>query len=439
MADGRANIDLVFRNGLKDYEVLPPLDVWENIHPAIGKKRSYFPFLKAAAAVAVIVSMSFLAYRWGMEVSENRLNEMRAANQQPVIPAIYPAQSVSASGVINNRKEVSARGRQVAVETLNVEEHGSVAQNLPENTGINVTRRILEDREAMPGIQDPFATKYAKVTSPELEAVTYQVLQDNIEIPVMQRWSVSAIASPTYYSQISSSGNDLAKQVMESDQARASYTGGLALSYKISKRFSIQSGLYYSSMGQEVGGVNAYSGFQQYDNSKGDHNFELTTASGTVYTKNSDVFLNSYSVPERVQTYYNNDVFDPVKANLSYVSSTIYQDLSFLELPVLVRYKVIDRKMGVNLIGGVSYNFLVNNSVYAIMDGGRYPVGTTEGLNPMSLSSSVGMGMEYRLSQNFSFSLEPTFRYYLNTFNSGRESGIHPYSLGIFSGVAYKF
>ncbi|MBK9390580.1 MAG: outer membrane beta-barrel protein, partial [Bacteroidetes bacterium] len=214
---------------------------------------------------------------------------------------------------------------------------------------------------------------------------------------------------------------------------------GVGLAYKISSRFSIQSGLYYSSLGQEVGGVNAYSGFEQYDNSKGDHNFEIVTASGTVYTSNSDVFLNSYNLPARVQTYYTSDVFDPVKANLSYVSSTIYQDLSFLEFPVILRYKVLESKVDLNVVGGMSYNFLLNNSVYTENNGIKYPIGTTEGLNAVSLSSSLGMGMEYNLSDNLSLNLEPTFRYYINPFNSGKTTGFHPYSIGIFSGLSYKF
>jgi opacity protein-like surface antigen len=249
---------------------------------------------------------------------------------------------------------------------------------------------------------------------------------------------VSAIASPTYYSQFSTGGNQISKQVMESDQTRSSYTGGVGFAYKISSRFSIQSGLYYSSLGQEVGGVNAYSGFQQYVDSKSDHNFELVTAFGTVFSGNPDVFLNSSDLPARVRTYYTSEVFDPVKANLSYVSSTIYQDLSFLELPVILRYKVIDSKIDLNVIGGMSYNFLLNNSVYAMLDGGKYPVGTTEGLNTVLLSSSLGMGMEYNLTNNLSLNLEPTFRYYLNPFNSDN-SGSHPYSLGVFSGISYRF
>ena len=52
MDEREANIDLVFRNGLRDYEVLPPSEVWDNIGPVIVNKKgiSYLPFLKAAAS-----------------------------------------------------------------------------------------------------------------------------------------------------------------------------------------------------------------------------------------------------------------------------------------------------------------------------------------------------------------------------------------------------
>jgi hypothetical protein len=77
--------------------------------------------------------------------------------------------------------------------------------------------------------------------------------------------------------------------------------------------------------------------------------------------------------------------------------------------------------------------------VHTIIDGSRYNVGKTEGLNPLMVSSSLGMGMEYNISDKFSLNLEPTFKYYLNPF--GEFSGLksQPYSFGVFSGLSYKF
>jgi hypothetical protein len=225
---------------------------------------------------------------------------------------------------------------------------------------------------------------------------------------------------------------------MESEDPVVSYTGGVGLSYKISKRFSIQSGLYYSSMGQTLDGINTFGGFKRYDNSKGDNNFEILTSSGTISASNPDVFVNA-EASDRVITKFTNDVFDPKKASLQYINSSLTQSLSYLELPVILRYKIIDKTIGINVIGGMSYNLLVNNSVYTEVDGSKYVIGDTRGLNPLSLSSSLGMGMEYSFSKKLSLNLEPTFRYYLNPFSVSSGTYIHPYSFWIFSGVSYKF
>jgi len=82
---------------------------------------------------------------------------------------------------------------------------------------------------------------------------------------------------------------------------------------------------------------------------------------------------------------------------------------------------------------------LVNNAVYATLDGGKYQVGKTGGLNLITFSSSLGMGMEYSFTDNLSLNLEPTFRYYLNPFSEIAGLKIHPYSFGIFSGVSFSF
>ena len=222
-------------------------------------------------------------------------------------------------------------------------------------------------------------------------------------------------------------------------EAIVSYSGGLAFSYKVNKRFSIQSGLFYSSVGQDLEGINSFAGFKPYDFTKGDHNFEVLTTNGIVYTNNSDVFLIASGSSDRIITNYNNDVFDPGKANLQYIDNTMRQSLSYLELPIVLRYKVIDKTIDFNIIGGISYNLLVDNSVYTMIDGNKYPIGTTSGLNTISLSSTLGMGMEYKFSEKLFLNLEPTFRYYLNPASDMAGSNFHPYSLGIFTGISYKF
>ena len=64
MNERSANIDLAFRNGLKDYEVLPPPDVWNCIDSRMVRKERPVYLMRAAAFLAIAMTLSVLAYRW---------------------------------------------------------------------------------------------------------------------------------------------------------------------------------------------------------------------------------------------------------------------------------------------------------------------------------------------------------------------------------------
>jgi hypothetical protein len=209
-----------------------------------------------------------------------------------------------------------------------------------------------------------------------------------------EKWTIAALVSPTYYTNFQSGKDELTSHLSSDEQPLFSYSGGFALSYRINKRVSVQSGLYYSSFGQELSGITSFGGFQQYDYTKSGRNFEVLTTNGLVYTNNADVFLIDSRSDNRLTTRYTSDYFDPTKANLQYIDNSLRQNFSYLELPVIFRYKLIDKTIDFNLVGGLSSNILVNNSVYAAVDGGKYQVGKTEGLNLLTFSSSLGMGME---------------------------------------------
>jgi hypothetical protein len=434
------HIDLVFRNGLKDFEVLPPTSVWEGIQPVIAKKHRPFIFFRAAAAAAaVIVSAGFFLYQYTRQVSENNESRILAFNVASS-PVLYKN---SVDGVEPFSEKNSGYTSDQATVFISEREAGSkdeIVENIavplfkpsPVSNNLNIRRTESDSRSFSPLLKTPekndFSIDETKVIS----------LTDYGTAKPPERWSIAALASPTYYSGFST-GSDNASQLSSSEQAVVSYSGGVALTYKISKRFSVQSGLYYSSLGQEVDGINSFAGFQAYVYSKGDHNFEVLTTNGTIYINNRDVFLTSGGQDKRVITAYDNDVFDPKKASLSPLSNSIQQNFSYLEVPVVLRYKLIDRAIDVNMTGGLSYNMLVGNSVYTVVDGTKYTFGETKGLNSFMVSSSIGMGMEYSFSAKLSLNLEPTFRYYLNPFTGASSSSVHPYSFGIFSGLSYKF
>jgi opacity protein-like surface antigen len=438
VADKNVNIDLLFRNGLKDLEVLPPIEAWDKIYPVVRRRQRPLIYLRSAALIAVLVSIGFMAYRWSQELTAIVQKPEIALGEESVKYQNNSITRLPSSTYVHEVPSKSAPENIAAIDkndsTAGVEED-NFRQDAP-NLVSDYNPLTAEENMLLPLNVLPIAPLRKEAGFDNEDNM--EILTNDIPKSKINRWSIMAMASPTYYSSPVSGGDEISREINSFEQSQISYTGGVGFAYKINNKLSIQSGLYYSSIGQEVGGINSFGGFRPYDYTKGDHNFEVLTSNGLIYTDNADVFLLDRA-GDRVLTRYTNDIFDPAKANLSYINNSLYQNFSYLEMPLILRYKFIDKTIDFDVIGGLSYNLLINNSVHTMMDGTRYSVGKTAGLNQFMVSSSLGMGMEYNLSEKFSLNLEPTFRYYLNPF--GLNSGIktHPYSFGIFSGLSFKF
>ena len=355
MVERGANIDIVFRNGLKDFEVIPPPEVWDNIQTAIKPKPRQFILLRTAALVAVVVSISFVAYWLGREIPSVQDTSSIALNEKVDTQshAISSGSNAKVPSIIITRSKKTPENLLEVIADNNITK-GNENSSLPELVIFNETftlpvNNTLRQREQFP----------AKLNAPQkysftIKEIDLQDLKENVSTKGGRRWSIAAMASPTYYSTFKTDNSDMSKLMAASDQAMISYTGGVSFAYKMSKRISVQSGLYYSSLGQVVNGIETYSGFQKYDYSKGSRNFEVLTSNGTVYTNNPDVFLVGVGSGTKMLTNNTNDILDPKKANLQYVSNTLQQNFSYVELPIIVRYKVIDKIVDINLIGGVS-------------------------------------------------------------------------------------
>ena len=445
MDERKANIDLVFRNGLKDFEVLPPPEVWNNIRPVVRKKQRPLVILRAAAAVAVLLSLSFLAYQLSRQINGGIDNNALTLNDESVSPVITtPENRITPQRNVSTPSDVSSTTNNPVIRnylTEKQEENPPLAVNDPDpvqnvkygrGSGISVTDRSASG----PDLLMLFGSADSKMNT-NTQAILYT--QETAVEKKSEKWTIAALVSPTYFTNFYSGNDEFTSHLSSDEQPLFSYSGGFAFSYKINKRVSVQSGLYYSSFGHELSGITSFGGFQPYDYTKSARNFEVMTTNGLVYTNNADIFLIDSRSDNRLITRYTRDYFDPTKANLQYIDNSLRQNFGYLELPVIFRYKLIDKTIDFNLVGGLSSNLLVNNSVYAAVDGGKYQVGKTEGLNLLTFSSSLGMGMEYNISGNLSLNLEPTFRYYLNPVNQNQVLKIHPYSFGIFSGISYRF
>ncbi len=258
------------------------------------------------------------------------------------------------------------------------------------------------------------------------------------------RWAIGGQVSPVY----SYRNLDAAEQTAyntgyfnEKENGIVSYAGGVNLNYYPAKRLALQSGLYYSRMGMKMENTYLASAEQKTQSPEfPSMRPALANSSGQIAMGEgrNDAVISEYKPTSEYSGWDPGDI-DNREAEPEVRDGELLQHFEYLEIPLLVRYRVVDRKFGVNLLGGLSTNFLVGSNVYFQEDGSREFIGTTQDLKPVNYSSVLGMGLQYSINRNLHINMEPTFRYYLNSINTVTGVGSHPYSLGFFTGISYSF
>lgn len=121
------------------------------------------------------------------------------------------------------------------------------------------------------------------------------------------------------------------------------------------------------------------------------------------------------------------------------IDGSLVQKMGFVEVPLELSYKLVDRRFGIDVIGGVSTLFLNDNNVSVVSDRGfQSNMGEATNINNISFSTNVGIGFKYRIFDAFEASFEPTFKYQLNTF-SNNAGNFKPYFIGLYSGISFSF
>lgn len=119
-------------------------------------------------------------------------------------------------------------------------------------------------------------------------------------------------------------------------------------------------------------------------------------------------------------------------------AAEITQNISYYEVPVELKYAVLNNKLGVNLIGGVSTLFLGSNEVSVNAGDFNSTLGEANNLSTVSFSANAGLGFDYKISKRFKFNVEPMFKYQLNPYTDSSVN-FKPYYVGVYTGFSYKF
>ncbi|GAA0872807.1 hypothetical protein GCM10009117_19540 [Gangjinia marincola] len=238
-----------------------------------------------------------------------------------------------------------------------------------------------------------------------------------------KRWEVKPMAAPVFYGGV---GDGNAIDTRFSDNSTSSditLAYGVNIGYAINDKLQVRTGVNQVSLSYNTQDIsfNPSVGAVSLDN--------VTNVNAA---RNIEIHDGIPSTPNAMAFgEIQNRVIEPIPGSIN-------QTLGYIEVPVELSYKLIDRKVGVNLIGGGSTLFLNDNAIGIDSEFGRTTIGEANNLNEVSFSTNVGLGLDYELMKNFKLNLEPVFKYQINAY-SENPGNFRPYFFGVYSGFSFKF
>jgi hypothetical protein len=255
-----------------------------------------------------------------------------------------------------------------------------------------------------------------------------------------ETWEIGVHVSPAYSSYTSSHTAEYARKMVPSDnQSGNSLGAGVSLRFPSKGKLRIEGGLYYSRTGNQSGMTGPDYGKELIAG-----NVDKNYASAVIVDNGQSSMNSTAGVIKFSRIPVNNRFFtyseSAINLNTAVAASGEFsQVFEMMEIPFNLRYRILDDKIGIELIGGISTGLVVGNHVYVENPTGRMKVGTTDDISAINLSGLAGIGATYTIGKNISLSVEPRASYYINSINYSGDVRFRPWRVALFSGLTYHF
>lgn len=487
----KKNIDRIFQEKFKDFEKEPREKVWDNIASKLDEKERKRPFIiplwmkMGGVAAIIVVVLASLLFTENNEATQNEPGvvledpegtpekqseagktevpqsgkenpetqiaseenektnsgeESSSAKQDYSSSSNNKSASDSALANRDSRdaedstiKKSKNQGEQNTViaskeadstETKNEKEEAVIK---PEVINKNKTSGIIAQTEETKKDSDT-AEAILKQEENALAQVEEQNKNPEKEEDIAEANSrkirLSTFAAPVFYKNMGS-GNELSSQFSNNpSSSEVTFSYGIKVAYELSGKIRIRTGISKMDVRYSIGDIS----------------YSPVAMAGS--------FENIRPAAENIQIRDNassgpGNSFASESMNRNSLAASIYtpgeinQQFGFIEVPLEIEYSLIDKKFGLNIIGGGSSLFLDRNRVDLISGNSNTNLGEAANINNTSFSTNIGLGMDYKLNDRFSISLEPIFKYQINTFEN--VENVRPVNFGIYSGINLRF
>src|SRR5690554_707215 len=488
----KKDIDKIFQEGFENLDLSPSPQVWENIQAEIKKEsdRKVIALWLRLGGVAALIAVLLSVGNWVFDpfssnqpaITQESVEQSVEQIDQEAEGTIDESQKIDKSQIVSVTASENENAEQDETEKIDdvqkatstfTEEHTQVAksssnkkdtQTSPKreeqviptiNEG--VVKETTEEKHEVPAASDDVHQQefnrhkkaIAEVQNEQegKEDAAEKAEKDNVDdrpsimdaIAAQEgiasvddikdnkpenRWSVSPNLAPVYYNSFGSGSSIDSDLDFNPQKGDVNMSYGVHVSYAFNDRLSVRTGvnnvdLSYSTSDIVIATGPVSRGLEGVD--YGGKNVVVTAVSRESLTAGTP-----------------NGEFDGLNLKSSAGNARLIQSINYYEVPVELQYALIDKRIGVNLIGGVSTLFLGDDEISVRSDNFSDVLGSANNLSTISFSTNVGVGLNYKLSKRFLFNIEPTFKYQLNPY-SDSSIGFKPYYLGIYSGLSFKF
>ena len=458
------NIDKLFKTGLTGYKPRAPIGAWDRLDSSLNgqkQKKAILIFRWAAASVLILLAFGagyfFATY--------NQIQPQFTGNENP--PIIETENYQPSEGMVENpdktfKSETDGAASDQFKQNVNTDKidrkviiasHEHISDEQSDKTVANqnepvdiLEAEILvlpvivmndEDKIEVDAddvlIFDDIAITEGNTKETEINPEQDINWEDYYTPPTDSRalkWTIGAQFAPTYsYREISTNYSvgsivDDVDNYNNSEESLLSYAGGVNVAYALNSSWSFNSGMYFSRIGQ------VSTDALEFSENKGD-----LVLSG-IYTSSGIIDFTIDDLPAGVHK------LNPPKDSITGIDPLnvkVVQNFDLFEVPFMMKYHILNKKFSVNLSGGLSPAYLVQNKNYLEFESNRYDIGSASNLNNFILNSTFGLGLGYQLTEKLLINFEPTFKYSLSPINSDSKVYYHPYYLSWFTGINYRF
>lgn len=390
------NIDRLFQEKLKDYEVSPPNKVWsgiENNLTEVPQKRRIPIWAKFASIAALILLFISLGAIYLLPTNNFTANLFK-------IPSTDKPTVKNSTDTLKPFEIISKETANVKVSSNKVKEQNNIEKPIKNIIKVDENTSIADNKTNTKSLPKYLTDTKNLAFQKEAKVKTTKKGIDK------SKFTVATIFAPIYMSSFGDGSGIDGQFKNNPSSGNSSYSYGVKVAYQLNKKFTIQSGVNLINLGFTTNNVFITPGVSAV----GLSNITSSPNLGKD-TKSSKEFNTTGSL---------NQVF------------------GYVEIPVEVKYNVTNGKFGVNLVGGFSTLLLNRDEVFVETSDYTQSLGASKNLRSINFSGNIGVDIDYLIHKNLYLNVSPMFKVQTNTFSKNSGS-LLPYYLGVYTGINYKF